>query len=632
MSRASAERAYRTAEFLRSRRVQAGLSWLRRAGYASAACWVIYHMRAGINLSPAEEAAVDQLPWHSLEHPIFSAYLGMGVIWAMGVIDSIGPVDRWHQRLIEKAARFGQPKAVLDVARGLVYKLKLAIDERMEVEGRPLGHGGEAFTQLASRAPEGDASSGRRLMHQTGQLVERQRLWRESRSLRRAKALSSMLREVPDALLVEPDASHYFLGLLSRRGPLPDKARAKIHFDLAYRAGNVAAGGELAFLLIEAGERGEARRLLRALHKSIPEGPLLQRVQLALAYLELQADDDRRDLVLATELVHRVLWLPQGESLFESDVPSDPWSLGETEVFVQANQLRHTLEAQAKQQVRREEQLRARDELYSFITHSIPSALSTVVSETKSSLQLLRRAPDATPHSRDLLIRKLSSVLGRAAFVDNLMVTHKLLVTGKDRLNDAWQSENAEAPAPIANMLLDGLKQALSQTLFTHREYEQLGIPKDDDACIDAFREESVTILGQRTLTVEDRQSFIAYLSARLPSIELDFEPDLTLSMSQSGVRIGIVLSSAAEMIRNGLKYRPTDSVLALCAYRSQDDIVFVVRNRIGDRRCGSMGGTQRGLAFIREFAATMDAIDFESGPEDGDYIAKLSIRGDPET
>lgn len=407
-----------------------------------------------------------------------------------------------------------------------------------------------------------------------------------------------------------------------------DISTAKGHFTEAADAGHWASALELGLLNMEQDPDQAKRWLEQGLSGLKASGDiaddsstLRNRAKLALAWLDFTGSPDVGRNPSASKTSVRQL-LEIGDTASKDDRRSTKWFMQEfidtARIQSGAKVLWTFIERDERAELARKERderaklaRKARDELYSYITHSIPSAMSTVVAETEQSLDIVQGNFLALKDDRDQLIRSLSSALGRAGFIDNLMATHKLLIVGKESLQLAWESELANYESPLL-AVIDAIKQAVAQTLFADQEYAQVDLDRSDDERINRMRELSLAQLTGKT-TNESLAEFLRFVSSELPFLSFDCKPDVAWRVERGGIRFSVLVSVVSELMRNALRYREYRSPL-IVRIEDRDGIVSVALiNTIAKNGTQRLRGTNRGLAFIREFAEAIGEITFSS-------------------
>ena len=413
-----------------------------------------------------------------------------------------------------------------------------------------------------------------------------------------------------------------------------DRPAAITHFTQAADGGHRMAALELGLLIMEQDPDEAKRRLGWGLSTDSAIGEILfdspelrDDATLALAWLNFnETRGNRRDHGKAKALVRPLLDIDENASV--PDQPSTQWFTWEFiktgRARVGANLIRTLIENDERAELVRQQREQARAELYSFITHSIPSAMVTVVAETEQSLEIVQGEFLASKEVRDHLIKSLSSALGRAGFIDNLMSTHKLLIAGKERLQLAWESESADYESPLL-VVIDATKQALAQTLFADQEYEQIDLDRSDDDQINRIHELSLAQLTGTT-TNESLAEFLRFVSSELPFLSFDCKPGIAWRVKRGGIRFSVLVSVVSELMRNALRYREHRSPLIVRIEGRGGIVSIVLMNTIAKNGTQRLGVTNRGLAFIREFAEAISELNFSSSATESTHTATLCV------
>lgn len=458
-------------------------------------------------------------------------------------------------------------------------------------------------------------------------------MWKALRRRRRSKAIIhfSAIRRTSKYWAT----AQFELGCLHIHGETPGSRSAAIaHFTQAADAGHQMSALQLGLQIMEDDPEQAKIRLDWGLSDEqasgktkTPSSALRDKATLALAWLSfIGTSNERRDTQRSMSLVRNILGFD--ESAITSSQQNTTWFRREFitsgNLLTGAHVVRTLIDTNERaEQVRRERE-KARAELYSFITHSIPSAMSTVVAETEESLEIVQGESLASKEVRDHLIRSLSSALGRAAFIDNLMATHKLLIAGKESLQLAWESESADCESPLL-VVIDAIKQAVAQTLFTDQEYAQIDLDRSDDDRINRMRELSLVNLTGTT-TNESLAEFLRFVSSELSFISFDCKPGIAWRVKRGGIRFSVLVSVVSELMRNALRYREYQSPV-IVRIHDRDGVVFVtIENTIARNGGHRLRGTKRGLAFIREFAEAISELTFSSLATESIHIATLCV------
>jgi len=422
------------------------------------------------------------------------------------------------------------------------------------------------------------------------------------------------------------------LGRIQISGEVPQNEPAAIdHFMNAADAGHQMAALELGLLMMPQ-DPDQAKRRLRwgisddqsstKIEDKFLE--LRERATLALAWLNfIGTTTEGTDRNRSKDLVQQLLRLRDSDSKSAQQDPQ--WFVREFispgDIVAGANVILTLIGQQENAELARQGREQARAELYSFITHSIPSSMQSVVAETEQSLEVLQSELIASTEVRDHLIRSLSSTLGRAALIDNLMATHKLLIAGKERLQTAWESEQSDWESPLI-VVIDAVKQAVAQTLFTEREYDQIDL---DEHKINQTREVALAQLTSST-TNASVEEFLRFISAELPFLILECKPDVKWRIKRGGIRFSVLISVISELVRNALRYREPRTPLGVRIERHDEEFVVKLTNTIAKASARRLRGTNRGQVFIREFAEAISELDFFALAEESTYTATLSI------
>lgn len=456
-------------------------------------------------------------------------------------------------------------------------------------------------------------------------LASVQAYYRKRRQSKAALYLSTINRSSPHW----PSARN-LLGRLHQT----DSKSAIEYFTEAADAGHRMSALELAVLIIEQDPDQAKIRIEWGLsdNQSIEASTehsreLKEKANLALAWLHFTGTPgERRNPNASMELVRRLLNIDRDERT--DDQHSTSWFARQfiepASIHAGANVLRSLIETEERAELVRSQREQSRAELYSFITHSIPSAMSTVVAETEESLEIVQGDMIANAQVRDHLIRSLSSALGRAGFIDKLMATHKLLIAGKDSLQKAWIAEDCDLEDPLI-VVVDSIKQAIAQTLFTDREYEQLDIDRTDDKRINQMREVSLPHLTSAT-TTESVEHFLRFAASELPFLSVKCDPDLKWRVRRGGTRFSVLLSMLSELTRNALRYREVRSPLNVRIGRIEGRICVTLTNKIAKSGLQRLRGTNRGLRFIQEFTEAIGALEQSSLSSESTYTATIFV------
>lgn len=583
---------------------------------------------------------MDALP-HNFSNPLWRATAAAGGGVALSLIRHWRPAARCANWLALNAALRGNVPAVMDLALSAVTDLKLELKWPntyfVEFEGSKERF--YAASQSQTTSPRDDASLTKSA-EKTKQNWPK-RIWKylheafiwfeDARDRKRANAVVGMLRRVPESDSQHWGTAQYYLGLFHLRGPLDtDVATAGVHLENAYRAGHMEAGAELALAQIRCGQDKKlAGQILSRVLPSLSEGKLRSIVELEIARFEIIGITGvTRNLSLAKELTLSLLEMSPGD-IGASESTFEYGDYTKQMLKREAMSLFSLADVELISENRRIEERRARDQLYSFITHSIPSAMSSVVGQTESSLGILSGHSPTREADRDVLIRHLSGALGRAQFINSLMATHKLLIAGKDRLGAAWLEEQGESIVEPKNLLLDAAKQALAQTLFTDRNFEQLDLAELDDQAIDSFRTISVDELSRKTAAENDCIRFQRYVSEHVPFLRFIMDDGIEWRAAPNGIRRGVMQSAITELIRNALKHRLSGTPLTVRLGRTQNGFCISIANEYDASKASALGGTKRGLSFVAEFCEAIESLKFSTEQRAGVHVARLAVAGD---
>jgi len=550
------------------------------------------------------------------------AVSGVLLVLVTVLLSHYHPIERLANFLTTHAASRGNPSAIAYI--GMEYAKKHSLETTQKK-----GDWEPVISSLYSDYTS-DGKLLRNLKIIVRKLVQVCGGVRQKRARKAVPEIINLLRSVQESAGEALFDSQYVLGLIYLRGPIErDTLKASSHLRRAHEGGHIKASCELGILEANIfASPTDSQQILQSAWRQLPSGKLKMASQLELARLELREGvDEERSLVAARLHVESILGISVDSNVSRDSQQNTPTEQLSVEgIEHEAKALRQVIDARLRSIEARKQHLLARDELYSFITHSIPSALTTVKSQTESSLGILRDPERSLNADRARLIRSLSGALGRASFIEDLLATHKLLVAGKDQLRNAWIEEGRAPERSVCFVLVDAIKQAIAQAIFAEPNFRQLGLPPDDDEKIDTFRSAALHHLNIKTKTERDVDDFREFLAKQLPFIGLDLDPTVLWPMTDRGIRLGVFLSIVSELMRNAMSYRPPTTPLDVSLVQTESGFHVCIENNVAKASGIYSGGTKRGLTFIREFSEAISSLVYSQENSGERYRATLEV------
>lgn len=550
------------------------------------------------------------------------AVVGFLIALVSVLLQHCRPRERFANCLTTRAARSGSASAISYL--GMEYAKKYFLETAPDKGGWEPA----STSQYSDEARDGKFLRSLKITIKTLEQVGAS--MSQKRARKDAPELIDLLCSVQESAGEALSDAQYVLGLIHLRGPIErDALKASSHLRRAHERGHIKASCELGIL--EANNRQsptDSLQILQSAWQQLPSGKLKLAAQLELARLELREGvDEERSLVAARLHVESILGISASSNGNRNYKPiTQTVQLSVEEIGHEANALRQAIDARLRSIEARKQHSLARDELYSFITHSIPNALTTVKGQTEKSLGIIRDPESSLDSDRVRLIRSLSNALGSASSIEDLLATHKLLVAGEDRLGNAW-IEESDAPArPVCFVLVDAIKQAISQVMFAKNQFQKLDLPPDDDDKIDAFRAEALDCLGSKTRTALDVDDFREFAAKHLPFICLDLDSTVLWPMADRKIRLCVLLSIVSELVINSLMYRAPTTPIDVSLVRTEAGFCVRIENSVASESGRDSGGTQRGLTYIKEFSEAISSLVYSQENVGERHRSKLEI------
>lgn len=260
----------------------------------------------------------------------------------------------------------------------------------------------------------------------------------------------------------------------------------------------------------------------------------------------------------------------------------------------------------------------------SFLSHTLSNASAGAQDTIRRAARLLGTVQANKPETLRRAMERLSGQIASLALIETLVASFKLYASDPDRVRESWDNEQAGDIAFVRVLAL-ALRQVLTRlfTLPGHALDLRRLLPENGEVLAQEF---VADIMVLNLESDAEAARLIAWVSDKLPFLELRVEDDASLRFAQGGARFVVVFAVLAEILTNAVKYASASPITLNCVL-AERRMQILCRNRVQALQLKALDTGGTGIAFLREICHVVGADIQDSLDEAGQFEVVFTAR-----
>ena len=276
--------------------------------------------------------------------------------------------------------------------------------------------------------------------------------------------------------------------------------------------------------------------------------------------------------------------------------------------------------------VRQLEQVEAKQEILSFLSHTLTNAVAGTSETLRLIVRHLTTRGRESDESQTDVIERLSRLATTLALTESLVASFKLYASNPDALRESWKQDK-DGEVPVRHAVALAIRQALSRFLLSPehgRDFRRLAPEQNRKELSKEFVE------GMLSLDMEsdgDVEQLLGWIKTQLPCLRINAILNGAPKVVARGARFIVIFSVVSEMLTNAFKYGGTGSPISLDCIYSGETLQIRCVNANGLGAGAAVRGGRKGITFMRELCRLIGAQFEAPNPEEGFYRIGVVLR-----
>jgi tetratricopeptide (TPR) repeat protein len=240
-------------------------------------------------------------------------------------------------------------------------------------------------------------------------------------------------------------------------------------------------------------------------------------------------------------------------------------------------------------------------EMLSFFTHTMRNALATAPESLRQAIQLLGSDVYDKDTKHYQAINKIAALFSTLSLTDCLIDTFKQSISDPQEFKQSWQKDHTGEATPKW-VIASALRQSLNRIIFMSDTSELRKLLNNPEtALIKATRRSFIEEVLPLNVDSQGVNVFYAWTLEHIPAIDIAIAVCDTLNFGVNQIRFSLLFAITSELILNAFKYWGGENVIQISwLLTEQGNYVFSVINHCKANAASNLGGTHKGLAFIK--------------------------------